>query len=339
MDKLPTSNADRESLKLACLVGLTVIVTVTALKLGQAIIAPVVLGLVLGIVVGPIVRNLDELGAHPVCGAIAGLVLTLILITMIALWVWPIMFDLISALPRVSERMLEWIEEMVAAVRGLEALEQQLNAPGEDGVETVVMPTVVSALWLAPNVAAQALIAMGTLFFFLLVRNELYTALGETTSCHLAQADRAVSHYFLTITSVNLGLGVAVSGVLTIVGISDPVVWGAAAFVLNFVLYLGPAIMVVSLLIAGMMQFSGGYVLLPPLAFLLLNMLEAQFVTPAFVGQRLALNPLAVFLAIVFGLWLWGPIGGVLALPILVWVWVVSGNSNVNQRLDKPVHT
>ena len=88
---------------------------------------------------------------------------------------------------------------------------------------------------------------------------------------------------------------------------------------------------IAGLLVAGLTQFTGMMVLLPPLAFLTLNIIEAQFVTPAFVGQRLQLNPLAIFLAIVFGLWLWGPVGAIVSLPVVLWFGVM-----VNPQMVQP---
>lgn len=71
------------------------------------------------------------------------------------------------------------------------------------------------------------------------------------------------------------------------------------------------------------MQFGGAAALIPPVAFLMVNITEAQFITPAFVGQRLQMNPLAIFSAIIFGLWLWGPVGTIVVLPVLLWFGVL----------------
>ena len=122
------------------------------------------------------------------------------------------------------------------------------------------------------------------------------------------------------------GVNLLRESVDTIIGIPNPILWGAAAFILNFVLYLGPVMLLVALGVAGFTEFNGAYSLLPALAYFLLNMTEAQFVTPTLVGQRLQLNPLVVFLAILFGLWLWGPIGGIVSLPLLVWVTAFSAH-------------
>jgi predicted PurR-regulated permease PerM len=59
-----------------------------------------------------------------------------------------------------------------------------------------------------------------------------------------------------------------------------------------------------------------GYALLPPIAFVALATIEGQILTPTVLGHRLTLNPLLVFVAIVFWAWLWGPMGAFLAVPL-----------------------
>jgi predicted PurR-regulated permease PerM len=61
-----------------------------------------------------------------------------------------------------------------------------------------------------------------------------------------------------------------------------------------------------------------GHALIAPLLYLAATTLEGHFVTPAVMGKHLLLNPLTVFLALVFWTWLWGPIGALLAVPILI---------------------
>jgi predicted PurR-regulated permease PerM len=86
---------------------------------------------------------------------------------------------------------------------------------------------------------------------------------------------------------------------------------------LNYIPYIGAACMAVILLGVGLVSFpSLGFALLPPLAFVALATLEGQFITPTILGRRLTLNPLAIFLALAFWAWLWGPMGAFLAVPL-----------------------
>ena len=105
---------------------------------------------------------------------------------------------------------------------------------------------------------------------------------------------------------------------MALIGLPGAFVWGVVAALANFILYMGPMMVTAGLLIAGLVTFNGLMVLLPPAIFLGLNMLEAQFVTPTFLGKRIAVNPLLIFISLVVWLWLWGPIGGIIAIPVLV---------------------
>jgi predicted PurR-regulated permease PerM len=297
------------------------VAVVTALKLAQGLLAPVTLGLVVAIVAAPGMRLLARLGVPRAVSASISLVFVGALTLLLIAGLGPIVMDLIGQVPRIEDEIRWWIIDTSRAIRGLEAvqfeLEQSLVENGEAVEEA--MPGLLDALSVAPNFAAQLLTFAGTFFFFTLTQNEIYVAFkGHAAS--LRQADKAVSHYFVTVTAINAGLGVAVFAAMTAIGVPNPILWGAAAFILNFVLYLGPVMLLVAFGVVGFTQFNGAYALLPIVTYFLLNMTEAQFVTPTLVGQRLQLNPLVVFLAILFGLWLWGPIGGVVSLPVLVWV-------------------
>ena len=94
---------------------------------------------------------------------------------------------------------------------------------------------------------------------------------------------------------------------------------GALAATLNFIPIIGPVAMFVVLVVVGLVAFptiGGG--LLAALAFGGLTFLEGHFITPAIIGRRLALNALAVLLALAFWTWLWGPMGAFLSSPLLI---------------------
>lgn len=299
----------------------TAVILVGALIFAKTILAPMVFALVLGVVVSPAADRLSRMGCPRVIVAGALLVVTSSIVVIAFLLLEPILTLLVEELPDIKREVQGWIVTLSDLLRGVEAISDEIENTVEGGSSEAVtsaVPSIMDAVWLAPNFASQMFIFAGTLFFFVLTRAELYAAAGAARE-KLHMADTAVARYFAAVTVVNVGLGVATALVLTGLGVNSAVLWGVAAGLLNFVLYLGPLIIVGSLLIAGMIQFSGAIALLPPAAFLMLNIIEAQFVTPAFVGQRLQMNPLCVFLAIVFGLWLWGPIGAIVALPVIVW--------------------
>jgi len=102
-------------------------------------------------------------------------------------------------------------------------------------------------------------------------------------------------------------------------GFPNPAIFGVLAALLNYVPYVGPAVMVVILFTVGLVSFpSLGQAFIAPLAFVLLTTMEGHFITPTVVGRRVTLNPLLIFLALAFWTWMWGPIGAFLAAPLSI---------------------
>ncbi len=135
-----------------------------------------------------------------------------------------------------------------------------------------------------------------------------------------------ISNYLLSVTLINVGLGVVVSGGLYFMGVPNAAMWGIFVAVLNFIPYFGPVAGIILLAAVGLLTFEAslGRALLPPLWYLLLHLLETNLLTPVLLGRRFALNPVVIFVSLIFWIWLWGVPGGLLSLPILVSIKVVS---------------
>src|ERR1019366_4952173 len=63
--------------------------------------------------------------------------------------------------------------------------------------------------------------------------------------------------------------------------------------------------------------------LLPPAWYLLLHLLEANLITPVLLGRRFTVNPVVIFVSLIFWTWLWGVPGALLSVPILVSIKVI----------------
>ncbi len=130
---------------------------------------------------------------------------------------------------------------------------------------------------------------------------------------------REVAHYLGTMTLINVLLGTATALALWWIGLPNPLLWGAIVSVLNYVPYLGPLVIGTLLFAAGVLAFDDfGLMVAPPLAFFTLNVIEAYVVTPMVQGRRLDLNPVFVFLSVMFWGWVWGIAGALVAVPLLV---------------------
>lgn len=307
------------------LVTIASLLVITSLRLAESFAAPIALGIVLSLVLAPTVGILQRLGVPRAVSATAALLIAAAAAFFVIVLLGPVLIDAAQQLPRVLQEIHYYLKGLTYSIRGLEDIGDEIEKTLTEGGEEA-MPTMIDMMWMAPNFLGQTLIFAGTVFFFLLTRDQIYSGFGRFSPA-LRKADRAVSHYFVTITMINAALGTATAFAMLALGVSYPMVWGVVAFILNFLLYLGPIALMGALLVAGITQFNGFYSFLPMLTFLAINFCEAQFVTPFLVGQRLQMNPLGIFLGILFGLWLWGPIGGIVAIPFMIWLttfWIAS---------------
>lgn len=161
------------------------------------------------------------------------------------------------------------------------------------------------------------------------------------TDVHAAHALKVIEairselgRYYGTIALINLALGVATGLTMMALGLPNPFLWGTMAAVLNFIPYVGSALMLLVLSVVAVVSFdSFGQIAAVITSYLALATIEGQVVQPLFVGHRLELNPLLVFLAVWFGGWLWGIAGIAIAVPLLVALKVAAEHSQRGQPL------
>jgi predicted PurR-regulated permease PerM len=128
---------------------------------------------------------------------------------------------------------------------------------------------------------------------------------------------RNISGYLVTITLMNGAVGVATGFATYMFGLSNPVLWGVLAFVLNYILILGPLSGVAILFLAGLLTFDTLWLaFLPAATYLVIHTTEGT-VTPLLLARRFELNPVLVIISLVFWFWMWGIAGALLAVPLL----------------------
>lgn len=182
----------------------------------------------------------------------------------------------------------------------------------------------------APAVLIQVFFAILVAFFFLSGWSRLrQRAITSRTSFGGAMATARViqdvvddvSSYLGTITAINITLGLLVAGALHLIGMPFPLMWGGIVALLNYVPYFGPVVAALLLIVGGLMTFADPLTALAPAALMYgMHLVEANAVTPLIVGHRLTINPVLILISISFWGWVWGTLGALLAVPLLI-IW------------------
>jgi predicted PurR-regulated permease PerM len=141
----------------------------------------------------------------------------------------------------------------------------------------------------------------------------------------IEQVRKEVGRFYVATALINLGLGCATAAAMMACGMPTPYLWGILAAVLNFIPYAGSATTLAVITLVALVTFDGvGHVLAVAGSYVGLAAIEGQIVQPLFVGRRLDVNPLLIFLGLWFGGLFWGVAGIVLATPALVALKVVA---------------
>jgi len=235
-------------------------------------------------------------------------------------------------LGQIIREKLHVLDRPISAVQEVhKALFPQAGKEGQAGVSFVSI--LQPAVMVVTPAIGQMVIFFGTLFFFLLGREQLR----QVTVVFFKRRDARLrmlrilndvesnlTSYLSLVAVINFFVGIMAFAVAYAVGLPSPAVWGVLGFLFNFVPYLGALLMEIVLLAVGLVTFPTlGEAVIAPLLYLVFTTLEGHFITPAVMGKHLLINPLTVFLALVFWTWLWGPIGALLAVPILIVTMVV----------------
>lgn len=301
----------------------------------QELLLPILLAMFFALIGNPILRGMQKLYVPRFLGAVAilssGIACAILLGNLLA----EPAGDLVRQLPRelreLSPKLREMAKPMQEAKKNAENIARA--AGGEDPAAVKVVRTEVNdpyrALTATPRMIASVLaVVLLTLFFMVygehLQRRALALLPGrqqqKLTVDILQSIEREMSRYVLTITVINVILGMVFAGGLAMLGLPLPeaLLWGTLAALLNYAPYVGPLVGIAAMLLMGFVHFDAPLqALLPAGLYLLLHTLEGQLITPIILGRRMALSPLVLLLALmVFG-WLWGIVGLLLAVPLL----------------------
>jgi predicted PurR-regulated permease PerM len=332
------------------LMGIFFIMSICALYFAKDFFMPVVLAFLLTLTLTPIVRFFRKRGVPAPISATLLVVGFGLGVALLGYMISGPVISLFDDAPRIGFELRQRLADIRAPLdRILEASKQVdgvASTAAEPGVQHVVVEQPGVLTRAANNLAsvgtsaaitlilALFLLASGTLFYEKIVQSFPLMSDKKRALRLVYDVEREISRYLLTISLINCGLGLVIGFGLWAIGMPDPLVWGVAAALLNFLPYIGALTGIVTVGIISLVSFqSFGYALLAPVFYFACTVLEGQFMTPMILGRRLELNSVSVFIALAFWTWLWGPIGTLIAVPLLVVTKVFCDNFDGLQHL------
>lgn len=314
------------------LFGIFTLLLLDALYFAAHMLLPVMFAFLLQLLLQPVIRALGKLhvpraaAALVVLLAVSGAIATLVSSVAVPASEW--IAKAPESLPRLEQRLYVLREPIDKMQKATKEVEKMAAGPGTTG-EVVVKGPELSALLFSSTRAF--LIGLGTtivLLFFLLMSGDLFLRRLVEILPHFRdkkqaveishEIERNISAYLVTISLMNAAVGLATGIATYFCGLADPILWGTLAFVLNYVLILGPLTGVAIFFLAGLLTFDTVWqALLPAGIYLAIHLIEGESITPMLLARRFTLNPVLVILSLIFWYWMWGVAGALLAVPML----------------------
>jgi predicted PurR-regulated permease PerM len=314
--------------------GLFALGALAAIYVASSIVLPVVLAFVLKLLLQPAVRVLERAHIPRAIGALVPILLVIgVLAGLVAALSGPATTwakRLPEGIPRLEAHLVVLNAPIQALQRVIQQAEDATSAPGQ-GASTIAVRQdlgLTGALFSGTRVILDGLLTTVLVLYFLMVSGDTFLRRMVEILPRFRDKRQAVdisqqiaediSAHLVTITAMNAAVGMATAAAMYLCGLGDPLLWGATAFLLNYIPILGPLFGVGIFLLAGLLTFDSlWWALLPPALYFGIHLVEGETLTPLLLARRFTLNPVLVILSLVFWFWMWGVPGAILAVPML----------------------
>ncbi len=323
----------RETTSLVILATLGVM---TSLYMLKAIMLPTTIAFMLALTFRPVVRRMRRYKfPDPVS---AGLILIVVFALLIAgvLYLSGPARTWLASIPTHVDILQDKLSGVIKNFKSFAEMTEQVTNIGAAEQEANPVPVAIAPSRLSSGVAflsntgdivGKILLVVGLTYFFLafgdsLLNNVLKVidtySMKKRTVEVIYDIEKGIASYLFLVTMINAGLGIVTGIAMWALGLPNPALWGVLAFLFNFIPVFGGLVEIVVLALVSLLTFDSLlYALLPPLVFALLMGIESNLITPPMLGRSMSLNPILVFLALIFGGWFWGIGGAFLAIPLL----------------------
>ena len=323
----------RHSLSLAILAVLAVVYT---LYFGRAFFIPIFFALELSFLLSPAIRWSRRVLHLP--APLTSAVVILALAGGLGLGVYelaaPAQGWLASApatLKQAGDKLHKIMKPMEQVSRTAEQMDKVSIVPS-NGTQprTVVVagPSMGSRFFGTTQSVVGALLEVLVLLFFLLAAGDLFLQktikvaarpASQRVAVEVArQIEGSISRYLVTSALLNLAEGFVFTGIMYLLKMPNPFLWGALVTCLEFIPYIGALTLVAILSIASLTVFDNvAHALIVPGSFVALNLIQGNLIGPMVMGHRLSLNPVAIFIGVAFWWEIWGIAGAFIAVPML----------------------
>ena len=313
---------------------LTILGVIYTLYFGHAFFVPVMFAVLLNFLLSPVIRTARRIGIPT---PLSAAVVILLMLGVLCLGAYELALPargwLNSAPTSLAKtevrlrRLLKPVDQVTKTAEQVVKVTSATSGPPPTAV-VVQGPSMRARLFGTTQSLVASILEVLVLLYFLLAAGDLFIEKlikvlpqrqDKQTALQIArETESSISMYLMTSAFLNVGEGSVVALALYLLHMPDAILWGVLVAVMEFIPYIGAAAVVIILSFASLTVFdTTTHALFIPGAFLVINLIQGNLVSPIVFGHRLAVNPVAMFIGLAFWWELWGVAGAFLAVPLL----------------------
>ncbi|SFC72841.1 Predicted PurR-regulated permease PerM [Collimonas sp. OK412] len=357
MSKL--QNLQRQPDRITGILGTAIVLAL--LYFGRDVLIPITLAIILSLLITPFIHRLRQIGIGPTISVCVAVVMLALALGAVGLVIGSQVVRIGASLPQYADTIRSkvavldqltlgklgelngeagrWIEHLSDRQRGAgpdaaapgsskSPIAVEIHEPPQQPLQ--LLTRIASSVW--PPLETAGIVFVVLIFVLLeheALRDRFIRLAGgndlRATTVAVNDAGERLSRFFVSQFAVNIGVGVLIWLGLSILGLSQALLWGAMAAILRFIPYVGVWIAAFcATLLAAAISPGWSLAVMTLILFLVIEVVFAQVVEPKLYGHTTGLSPLSVVIAAIFWSWIWGPVGLVLSTPLTLCL-VVAG--------------
>ena len=349
IESVPTVHVQGGSAIRRPLIVLAVCAVGVVAYLARDFLIPTAAAIVLALIMTPVAKKFERLRLPPTAAAGASVSLLALVVAGVLAVSAPALSAWAEQAPYLTytlERKLEGLRKSLAFVKQVtDRVEQATQAqPAPANTERKPPETVVvreqsllsELMSTTPAVLLQIGYAAVLSFMILAHRNDhkrqiLRVLINFTTRVRIARVMRDINDrvgtYLFALAVIDSLVAVVSTIVLALLGFPNPILWGVLVGLASFVPFVGPPVAIGLVAFVALLTYDDWvHMLAAPAILAAIHFVESQLITPAFVSRRCALNTVAVFSGVAFLGWMWGAVGAIVAVPLLILISTVAAH-------------
>lgn len=299
------------------------VVLIAGMRAAAPLLVPFLLALFIAVIIASPLAWLQQRGLPMILAMLAVISGLIVFLVLLALLVGSSVDDFMRNLPLYQDRLRESSAGLMAWLDG-HGVTLSREFVGKFFDPAKAMKMVTGILTGMGGILTNGFLILITVIFLLMEGASLpgkWRAAfrrPEDSLGRLRAIMADINHYMGIKTLTSLATGMLVALWLLLLGVDYPLLWGALAFLFNFVPNIGSILAAIPAVLLALIQLGTGAALLVVLGYVVINVVIGTFLEPRYMGRGLGLSTLVVFLSLVFWGWVLGPVGMLLSVPLTI---------------------